>query len=132
MKHEMSLALVALVTPATGWWRDLSPLRKAVVTLLTVAAAAFSIGAGTGAWGAQALELPNRVEALESQIGGIQATDSALKREIEAIRAEHRMMALYREENTCMLKRLMCRLDGDTANICDLRYAVRAAKCPGG
>jgi len=125
MKLEVSHALVTLVMPAGHWWQNLSPLKRAIAALLGVLAIGLSVGAGVGAWGAQALELPNRVEALETQMGVIEV-------EIDAVRAEHRMMALYREENTCMLKRLMCRLDGDTANNCDLRFAVRAAKCPGG
>jgi len=133
MKIELHHAFVGMVIPATDWWQNLSPLRKAAYALVTTLAIGLSLGAGVGAWGAQAFDVPNRLSAVEVQIEGITAVRmDAIEFEIEGVRLEHRQNALYREENTCMLKRLMCRLDGDTANNCDLRFTVRAGKCPGG
>lgn len=125
MKLELSHAIVALVGPAGPWWGTLSPLKKALATLTTVALAAGSIGAGIGVWGAQALDVPARLTAVEVELGTVQAEHAILGEEHVSIRA-------FREENTCMLKRLMCRMDGDTPNRCDLRFTVRAGKCPGG
>ncbi len=114
MKHELHLALVAMAVPANHWWTELSPLRKAAIALF----AAFVVGASVGAWGIQAFEVPRRLAAVEQRIDDHQI--------------EHTEISAYREENTCMLKRLMCRLDGDTANNCDLRFAVRDGRCPNG
>ncbi len=116
MKHEFSVAFVGMVIPATDWWRELPPIRKAALALVTTLFVGLSLGAGAGAWGAQAFDVPQRLTAVEAQI--------------DTLTAEHTEIASYREENTCMLKRLMCRLDGGTANGCDLRFAVRAGKCP--
>lgn len=114
MKHELHLALVAMAVPANHWWAVLSPLRKAGIALF----ATFVVGASVGAWGAQAFDVPQRLSVVEEYI--------------DTHSNDHTELGTYREENTCMLKRLMCRLDGGTANNCDLRYAVRASKCPGG
>ena len=61
------------------------------------------------------LKIPARVSALE--VGHV------------TMQADIATAVAGSEEDRCLLKRVLCRLDGRSANSCDLKYAVRRGVC---
>ncbi len=91
---------------------------KALGLIITILGVGFSGGVTL----AGQLQIPERVTSLESTATQIMSDHVAMRASIEAV-------SDGRELDRCLLKRVICRLDGDSANSCDLKYTVRRGAC---
>lgn len=100
---RVALASVLVVTVG-DWWSSLSTAAKGVILSLTL----LSAGATGGITVYQQLALPTRVANIEREAVSHRAQYETLRNEVD--------------DNRVLLYRMLCRMDGGSANSCDLRY----------
>ena len=117
MKLTAAVAAV-LLTGSSGIWEKLPMHWKALGLILTLLGVGFSGGITM----AGQLKIPARVTVLEGQ----QIMNGA---QHDSLFASLAQVMESNELDRCLLKRVICRLDGESANSCDLQYAVRRSAC---
>lgn len=107
-----------LLTGSSGIWERLPMHWKALALIVTILGVGFSGGVVL----AGQLQIPERVTSLENEHG-------SMKLEHDSMKVSINVLSNGNELDRCLLKRVICRLDGNSANSCDLKYAVRRGVC---